>query len=243
MRGFQARQPLYMEIATEIKRKIAEGIYPAGAKLPSEPELAGEFGVSRGTLREALGILEKEGKICRKHGIGSFVESPSKVVAGIEKLESLVSTIRRAGFKAEDKVLQIYEQPATEVITEKLKVDLKSNCYVIESVRLADGIPVIYCYDVLPGWLVKDRSVIQLRNQTECMVEFLRRFTNVNPDNYISSVTAVIAKPPVAELLEVNKKTPLILMEGVMYDAGGQPLNYGKQFFRSDKYQFTLVRR
>lgn len=242
MADFQTRQPLYMEIAGEIKRRIAEGIYPPGTRLASEPELASEFGVSRGTLREALGILEKEGKICRRHGIGSFVETPSKVVAGIEKLESLVSTIRRAGFTAEDKVLKMYQAPIAGDIAEKLKVEGKSTGFIIESLRLANGIPVIYCYDVLPGWLIKDPSALEIRKQTECMVEFLKKL-NVNPFNYVSNVTAVTAKHPVDELLQVNKKTPLIMMEGVMYDSNGQPLNYGRQYFRSDKYQFTLVRR
>lgn len=240
---FQARQPLYIEIATEIKRRIVEGVYPAGTQLASEPELASEFGVSRGTLREALGILEKEGMICRKHGIGSFVETPSKVVAGIEKLEPLVSTIRRAGFAAADKVLKIYEAPCKGTVAEKLNIEEKSICYIIESLRLADGIPVIYCYDVLPSWLINDPATLQLRKECECMVEFLRQYAQTKPFNYVSTVTAVIAKSPVDELLQVNKRTPLIMMEGVMYDENGRPLNYGRQYFRSDKYQFTLVRQ
>jgi len=240
---FQVRQPLYIEIANEMKRRIDEGIYPSGVQLPSEPELANEFGVSRGTLREALGILEKEGKISRKHGIGSFVETPAKVLAGIEKLESLVSTIRRAGFKAEDKVLSIYESSISAAIADKLKVEPKSKCFVIESLRYADGVPVIYCYDILPGWLIDDIGALQLRKNVECMVDYLKTYLNIKPFNYVSNVTAVLAKDPVDKLLQVNRRTPLIKMEGVMYDENSNPVNFGRQFFRSDKYQFTLVRQ
>jgi len=240
---FQVRQPLYIEIANEMKRRIDEGIYPSGVQLPSEPELANEFGVSRGTLREALGILEKEGKISRKHGIGSFVETPAKVLAGIEKLESLVSTIRRAGFKAEDKVLSIYESSISTAIADKLKVEPKSKCFVIESLRYADGVPVIYCYDILPGWLIDDIGALQLRKNVECMVDYLKTYLNIKPFNYVSNVTAVLAKDPVDKLLQVNRRTPLIKMEGVMYDENSNPVNFGRQFFRSDKYQFTLVRQ
>jgi GntR family transcriptional regulator len=240
---FQVRQPLYIEIANEIKRRIVVGIYPSGAQLPSEPELANEFGVSRGTLREALGILEKEGKISRKHGIGSFVETPAKVIAGIEKLESLVSTIRRAGFVAQDKVLSTYETTISPSIAEKLNAEPNSKCYVIESLRYADGIPVIYCYDILPYWLIKDIGDLQLRKNVECMVDYLKTYINIKPYNYVSNVTAVLAKDPVDKLLQVNRRTPLIKMEGVMYDENSNPVNYGRQYFRSDKYQFTLVRQ
>jgi GntR family transcriptional regulator len=240
---FQVRQPLYIEIADEMKRRIVEGVYPSGAQLPSEPELASEFGVSRGTLREALGILEKEGKIARKHGIGSFVETPAKVIAGIEKLESLVSTIRRAGLNAEDKVLSIYESSTSSSLAKKLNVKPSSKCFVIESLRYADGTPVIYCYDVIPGWLVNSVVALQLRKNVECMVDYLKKYLNIKPYNYVSNVTAVLAKDPVDKLLLVNRRTPLIKMEGVMYDENSKPVNYGRQYFRSDKYQFTIVRQ
>ena len=73
------------------------------------------------------------------------------------------------------------------------------------------------------------------------MVDYLKTYINIKPYNYVSNVTAVLAKDPVDKLLQVNRRTPLIKMEGVMYDENSNPVNYGRQYFRSDKYQFTLV--
>ena len=60
-------------VRQELTQRIEEGRLQAGARLPSEPELAAELGVSRATLREALRSLEAEGLLRRMWGSGTFV--------------------------------------------------------------------------------------------------------------------------------------------------------------------------
>lgn len=233
-----------MEIAKELKKRITDGVYAPGQQLPSEPELAAQFGVSRGTLREALSVLEKEGAIRRRHGIGSFVEAHyNKVVAGMERLDPLIDTIRRSGYEAKDQVLSIRETKIDAKGAEALEVEVGSVGYVIESIRLADQEPVIYCFDLLPGWLVPDPALLENRYRTDSLSSFLKDTCQVKPYQFISTVSAVLPFPKTMRILGIDKKSPLILIEGTLYDENGKPLNYGKQLFRSDKYQFHLVRK
>lgn len=238
------RRPLYVEVADEIKKRVDEGVFKPGEKLTSEPELSKILGVSRGTLREALTHLENMGVISRKHGRGAYVsQSPSKVVAGIEKLESLTNSIRQSGHVAEDKVLSIHETTLDEEMAKVFNLNSGDICYEIESLRLSDGEPVIYCFDVLPGFLVNnDKDFLKLRYKCESLDEFLNKYTKYKPSKYISTVNAVLPPSKVARLLEVRVNTPMIYLEGVMYDENGIPINYGFQYFRGDKYQFKLVR-
>lgn len=68
---------LYQRIAEQVAAAIAQGRYPAGARLPAERELADEFGVSRPTVREAMIALEMRGLVEARHGSGIYVtESP-----------------------------------------------------------------------------------------------------------------------------------------------------------------------
>lgn len=241
---FHTRTPLYMEIAKELRKRISSGVYAPGEQLPSEPELASQFGVSRGTLREALSVLEKEGVIRRRHGIGSFVETHyNKVVAGMEKLDPLIETIRRAGYEAKDQVLSIRETKIDAKAAEALEVEMDSVGYIIESIRLADNEPVIYCFDLLPGWLVTNPELLDNRYRVDSLEAFLKETFRVNPYQYISTVSAVLPLPKTQRILGIDRKTPLILIEGTLYDENGKPLNYGKQLFRSDKYHFRLVRK
>lgn len=238
------RTPLYLEIADEIKKRIAEGIYKPGERLASEPFLAEELGVSRGTLREALTMLENEGIIIRKHGKGSFVnKNSSKILAGIEKMESLINTIRQSGHVARDEVIAIEDIKIDEKIAKLLEVPLKTPGYAIKSLRYSDDEPVIYCYDILPGWVVSNKEILKARYRCESLTEFFDKHTKFNPRQFVSTVSALLSPEEVAGYLRVSSKIPMIYLEGVMYDDRDIPINFGCQYFRSDKYQFKLVRR
>ncbi|WP_374017209.1 substrate-binding domain-containing protein [Paenibacillus thiaminolyticus] len=67
-------KPLYALIIDDIKRKIEEGMYTVHQQIPTEMELADQFGVSRITSKRALLELERSGYIYRKRGSGSFVK-------------------------------------------------------------------------------------------------------------------------------------------------------------------------
>ena len=69
-----------------------------GERLPSEPELARQLGVSRATLREAMRTFEGQGLIRRRQGVGTFVVSHTQVMeSGLEVLESIESLASKIG--------------------------------------------------------------------------------------------------------------------------------------------------
>ncbi len=65
--------PLYLQISEILKQQILRAEIPSGANLAAEPDLCAEFGVARGTIRQALGKLESEGYVRREQGRGTFV--------------------------------------------------------------------------------------------------------------------------------------------------------------------------
>jgi DNA-binding GntR family transcriptional regulator len=66
-------QPKWVQVADIIKKRIADGTYPADTRVPSEHELVQEFGFARGTARKVLDRLRVEGVIYSVRGLGSFV--------------------------------------------------------------------------------------------------------------------------------------------------------------------------
>lgn len=69
--------PLYHQIASDLRHRVLSGSWEAGARIPSEPELATLYKTSRVTVRQALRILSDEGLISREPGRGSFVRDNS----------------------------------------------------------------------------------------------------------------------------------------------------------------------
>jgi DNA-binding GntR family transcriptional regulator len=70
------RTKLHEQARLGIERLIREQALTPGSKLPTESNLAGELYVSRTTIRNALNILEQEGKIERKPGLGRILRQP-----------------------------------------------------------------------------------------------------------------------------------------------------------------------
>ena len=66
-------KPLYQQVVDTLSARIASGALQSGAPLPAEPKLAASLGVSQGTLRKALDLMEAESLLDRRHGIGTFV--------------------------------------------------------------------------------------------------------------------------------------------------------------------------
>ncbi|MFI8459231.1 GntR family transcriptional regulator [Kitasatospora sp. NPDC085464] len=69
--------PLYRRLARRLQERIDAGTYPAGARLPSEPELSTEFGVNRLTVRQAVAELERAAVVEIRRGVGTFVRPPA----------------------------------------------------------------------------------------------------------------------------------------------------------------------
>lgn len=67
------KSPLYVQVRDALATRIATGVWKPGAVLPSEQDLAREFGVSSGTMRKALDQLEQDHLIDRRQGHGTFV--------------------------------------------------------------------------------------------------------------------------------------------------------------------------
>lgn len=65
--------PRYQRVAEALRERIAAGVLPPGAPLPSEAQIIAEFGVSRTTARAAVAALAAEGIVTTLHGRGSFV--------------------------------------------------------------------------------------------------------------------------------------------------------------------------
>lgn len=81
----------YAKVYNKILQMIQEGMYPEGSKLPSEPILSEQMGVSRSTLRQALALLQEDGILEARRGVGSFVRKTIDANAtGLEKMDNPV---------------------------------------------------------------------------------------------------------------------------------------------------------
>jgi DNA-binding transcriptional ArsR family regulator len=70
---WDAAEYVYVQLANDLAARIGRGEFPAGTRLPSEAELASEYGVAKMTVRRALEVLRERGMVRTLHGRGSVV--------------------------------------------------------------------------------------------------------------------------------------------------------------------------
>ena len=146
----QDKRPLYLKIKEHIENLIDQEIYEAGDKLPSETAFAKELDVSRASLREALRVLEKEGKIIKSQGVGTFVSKPiPRFKRGIEELFSVSDTIKNEGFTPGTKALEVKKEKVDKQLALKMNIKENQGISKLQRVRTADDKPVVFCIDYL----------------------------------------------------------------------------------------------
>ena len=103
--------PLHTQLRDVLRARILDGEYPQDSQMPSESELGALFKVSRITVRQALGDLQKEGLIFKVHGKGSFVSQP-KAFQNVTSLQGFAEAMSESGHEIVNRVLQKTSSPA-----------------------------------------------------------------------------------------------------------------------------------
>jgi len=134
--------PLYHQLTKELRENMENGDWLPHSLIPSETELCEKYGVSRGTVRQALSQLVQEGLLYRKQGRETFVAEP-KITQQLNKFYSFAQDMREKGLKPSSKVLQNEEILPDSYIKNVLGLKEKEMVYKIMRLRLADEEPLI----------------------------------------------------------------------------------------------------
>lgn len=231
-------RPLYMLVIDRIKELSNSGEWGPGTRLPSEFELAKQFGVSRATLREALRVLEEEGLVVRRHGVGTFLAERSVVRAGIEQLFSVTEWIERANRVPGTIEKQVGEMLPSEEDRDRLGLSESESILCMTRIRTADGDPVVYCEDRIParvlrhGWKGFNGSLFDLLEAADRPIAYAQ--TEIKP---------IAHHDIVFKALDVRPGEALLLLEQLHFDANDNPVLLSSNYFRTDTFHFHVLRR
>lgn len=141
-------RPLYRQVYDYLVRQIATGAWRPAEALPSEQDLAGELGVSQGTVRKALDVIAAEQLVERRQGKGTYVAEQTQERALFRFFRWAYPGGQRAIPTSMGETVK--RRAATG--DEQKKLHLRENAKVIEisRMRLIDGKPVIIETIVVP---------------------------------------------------------------------------------------------
>lgn len=162
--------PLSQQIAELLIRRIRSGIYLPDAQLPPEHDLAAEFHVSRATVRSATAALAARGLVVRRQGVGTFVSRLSRISNPLNEALDFHEMITGGGHRFGVQVVGCEWGVAEAHLADLLQVDPGDPVLRSHKIFTADGSPVIFCINTLPGWLLDEeasRSVLGRPESTE----------------------------------------------------------------------------
>lgn len=222
--------PVYYQLKEMIKEKITKGTWQVGQCIASERELTEAYGVSRMTVRQALGELVQEGLLVREKGKGTFVCEP-KVKQ--EDMMSFSDIIKKAGRSLITKVIDFEVINTPEELADTFDLE---KIYKINRLRLVDGeavanevvyIPCEYC-----GFVTKEDlegSLFKLLEEKGYVIESTE-----------SALAAVIMDEELKTLFNVDKQVPLLRSHNAALNSEGEIIYVEDAIYRSDKYVLEI---
>ena len=143
-------QPLRIAVYSRIADGIRSNIFPLGSALPRETELGESLGVSRTVVREALMLLEEDGLIVTKRGIGRFVADAIPHV-GLEELRPFEQVLAEPNSALTVKGIEFTLQQTTDFTSNYLRLDAEANIWFRESLVSIDSNAVAIVQEYLPA--------------------------------------------------------------------------------------------
>lgn len=212
---------------------------PAGERLPSEPKLAKQMGVSRATLREAMRTFETQGLIRRRQGAGTFVVGDAPVLeSGLEVLESIQTMAKRMGLSVTVGSLLVETVSANQKQAQKLGVPLNTSLTRVSRVISTSERAAAYLVDILPTeFLAADNLPKQFNGS---VLDFLLERGDLLTVAKIG-VNASSASSSVAKALEIQRGDVLLRLSSRIYLASDKVVDYSLGYFLPGYFNFHIL--
>lgn len=234
------KKPLYMQIKEEIENSIKEKRLLPGEKLSSEPVLAKQYNVSRPTLREALKMLQREGILISKNGVGTYVNnSPEFIIHPLSKLQSLGQMIKNEGYNESEADVQIYTKIPEKEWKEKLTLEENELVTVLERTRTADDKKVAFYYNIFPQNLADE---LFHEGFSGAIFDSLENIVDIKISYAITEIYAI------NNSIEMDKKAvevlgdEIVLLKQLHFDDADNPVFYSLDYLKTSVFKLVIKR-
>ncbi|MGX7071575.1 GntR family transcriptional regulator [Helcococcus kunzii] len=227
--------PLYYQLASILEKKIEDGYYKEGDKLPSERELCELYDVSRMTIRLSIEELSKQGLVRKAQGKGTYVSNRS-VVQNLQNVYSFSRELEKQGKISSTKVIKINTNYADYNISNKLGIKIGDKVIYLERLRLAEDTAIM----VEKTWLPYDTFKFLLDTDFNC-VGLYKTLENkgYKINRAIEMFRATELEKGESELLNCNPGHYGLLVKRISY-SDGKVVSYSKTVSKGDSFEFTV---
>lgn len=228
--------PIHVQVANALRNEIVRGELPMGSTLPSEAQLCATYGASRGTIRNALATLRREGLIGGGQGRPPTVRDTA-VGQPFETLLSFTAWAGEIGREPGQRTIEIARRGASGAAAAALGVEEGVPVVEVLRLRTLDGEPAML---ERSSWIEEaGRLLFDFDPDAGSIYAHL---TEQGVDLHAArhTIDAVAAAETDADLLDVELGSPLLRERRRTVSQSGQAVEYGDDRYRPDKVTFTI---
>jgi GntR family transcriptional regulator len=242
MKGIIDREsviPLYIQLKEILEKRIQEGMWKPGDRMPGDEELCDLFDVSRTVVRQAFKELELEGLIFRRRGRGTFIAEPRISGLGLAKsLDAFYRSMLGHGMTARMQTVEQDIVPAVHEVAVTLNVARMTPVIRIVQLCRVGEEPFFFTNSYIPYDLCRDLVLADLSQQS--MYEYLEDRYGLTVSRASRDITAIPAQADDARLLKIEVGEPLLYLESISYLGDGRPLEDLRGKFRGGRMRFEV---
>ena len=229
-------KPLYEQLKDILKQDIDNGDFKVGEALPGERQLMDLYGVSRVTIRQAIGDMVNEGLLYRIHGKGTYV-APKRIERPLARLLGVVEELTKEGFKTDIKIIEVGNKESNPEISQHLKLAKSETVFLVSRIILADEQPLLLDYSYFP------RSIGQFLSNTDLSKDLI--YEQLELYGYKISdgtqrISAGRASQEEAKHLLCKVNSPVLVVKRTTFVEGELPIDYSISIYRGDRYQYNV---
>lgn len=222
---------------------IRSGRYKDARKLPPETVLASELGISRTQLRDGLAILEQDGFITRRRGIGTVINRHVvDVKTRIDLADEFHPMIRQAGYRPDMLLLASDVLKNDPYVAEKLGVTVNTPILTMTKVVTADDRPAIFAFDYVAFPVIRNFDYTDEDLALPIFV-FLERFCEADIAMNLTELTPVTADRFLSERLQIEPGAPLLQFDNLAYDIDNKLIMYSREFYADGFFKHMILRK
>lgn len=236
--------PLYRQLKLLIARDIARGVLGPSDAVGPESELSRRHGVSRITVRQALGELQQEGLITRIVGKGTFVTDTPRA-GRLTRLAGFAEEVQAKGLTPGYETLCVETRRPSRQVAASLQLTEQDEVVFIERRLLADDVPVAHARSHLPSDLFRgvtsplDRELFNERS----LYDILEQEAGVILELAEEEVAPRRAGPQAAKLLDVDPDDLLLMVHRRVFDFHARPCEHVDLLYVADRYTYRVQLR
>jgi GntR family transcriptional regulator len=232
-----------LTISNLLLNEIREGLYKASEMLPAETDLAASMGISRTQLRDALSILEQNGFITRRRGIGSTINRQVlRAVTRVDLEVEFLDLVRNAGYEANSKLLAAEVTSNDEVAASFLGVAAHTPILEVSRLIYADDRPVIHCCDHISFERIKDYQYT-IEDLRPPIFHFVEKFCHTEIFMNLTEIKPMLADEELSSLLEIEVGDPMLRFNEVAYNIDNEIVLYSQESYVDGIFNHQTLRK